>query len=499
MDDAKVAEFIGLVAACQSNGIDIKIPTTKTVFLGHQSAGKSSLMEGLVGQIFNYVGDGAATKTPQVFYTRCDPSAAEPLWHLKAAGRKRDNLTTAGIAAELQLHNESIFQFSSDPAVVTMTWKSAINAIFVDLPGLQNNGADANMEIIFDMNVAQIVKLLQEDEGIVNVVTVEATHVDGASKVDPDGFRSRPLVRQVLKKVQATVGDDKYQRCVRCITVFSKCDMLYDIGADGVQPLKEYHKELASDQPQFMTCFFNADTRLALQAGPADGVRVAIEDASQELQEFCKATGLAEAKVAGLVAFRGWMQAQLLQSLQDKGKIIASLDAQVSKYSALANSLEDNQLAIWVQTKSTEFLADFYQLITTAWGGAPLKSFDEEALALTLDEEYEQGVRTVEPPSYRQHMDVLRDYIVGKCVETYEYKIYGSAAIRRAFAEFIMSVMRDTELSFSMDGFGDKIVRIRDSMKKEFGMGREHWNAVALMVCSCLSLCCNFLSCIQSL
>ena len=54
--------------------------------MGEQSSGKSSVVEGFVGQKFNFISDGIATKVPLILSLLSNASYDHPMWELRVDG-----------------------------------------------------------------------------------------------------------------------------------------------------------------------------------------------------------------------------------------------------------------------------------------------------------------------------------------------------------------------------------------------------------------------------
>lgn len=58
--------------------------------MGEQSSGKSSVVEGFVGQKFNFISDGIATKIPLILSLLSDPFVSQPKWELRIDGEWKE-------------------------------------------------------------------------------------------------------------------------------------------------------------------------------------------------------------------------------------------------------------------------------------------------------------------------------------------------------------------------------------------------------------------------
>ncbi len=62
------------------------MPVPEIVIMGEQSSGKSSVVEGFVGERFNFVGEGIATKVPLVLSLLHEPNRERAKWELLDKG-----------------------------------------------------------------------------------------------------------------------------------------------------------------------------------------------------------------------------------------------------------------------------------------------------------------------------------------------------------------------------------------------------------------------------
>lgn len=69
---------------------DKHMPVPEIIIMGEQSSGKSSVVEGFVGQKFNFISDGIATKVPLVLSLLSNPSYDHPKWELRIGGEWKE-------------------------------------------------------------------------------------------------------------------------------------------------------------------------------------------------------------------------------------------------------------------------------------------------------------------------------------------------------------------------------------------------------------------------
>jgi GTPase SAR1 family protein len=66
------------------------MPVPEIIIMGEQSSGKSSVVEGFVGQKFNFISDGIATKVPLVLSLLSNPNFSNPKWELREDGEWKE-------------------------------------------------------------------------------------------------------------------------------------------------------------------------------------------------------------------------------------------------------------------------------------------------------------------------------------------------------------------------------------------------------------------------
>ncbi|KAL6905521.1 hypothetical protein ACP4OV_003122 [Aristida adscensionis] len=131
------------------------VPVPAVVVVGHQTDGKSALVEALMGFQFNHVGGGTKTRRPVALHLRFNPRCHQPHCRLLAArpgdaaagGGDDDDDAVAGrpmpladiqayIEAEnLRLENDPC-QFSEREIIIKIEYKHCPNLTIIDTPGL---------------------------------------------------------------------------------------------------------------------------------------------------------------------------------------------------------------------------------------------------------------------------------------------------------------------------------------------------------------------------
>ncbi|KAJ8755009.1 hypothetical protein K2173_015521 [Erythroxylum novogranatense] len=110
--------------------------------VGHQTDGKSALVEALMGFQFNHVGGGTKTRRPITLHMKYDPHCDVPVCHLiseddpSLSQHKSLHETQAYIESEnLRLERESC-QFSAKEIIMKVEYKYCPNLTIIDTPGL---------------------------------------------------------------------------------------------------------------------------------------------------------------------------------------------------------------------------------------------------------------------------------------------------------------------------------------------------------------------------
>ncbi|KAK9286505.1 hypothetical protein L1049_014903 [Liquidambar formosana] len=110
--------------------------------VGHQTDGKSALVEALMGFQFNHVGGGTKTRRPITLHMKYDPGCEVPLCHLVSdadptiADEKSLQEIQAYIEAENMRLEHEPSQFSAKEIIVRVEYKYCPNLTIIDTPGL---------------------------------------------------------------------------------------------------------------------------------------------------------------------------------------------------------------------------------------------------------------------------------------------------------------------------------------------------------------------------
>lgn len=126
------------------------VPAPAVVVVGHQTDGKSALVEALMGFQFNHVGGGTKTRRPIALHLRFNPHCHSPNCRLLAGSGEGDVEDDAGAAdramplADIQAYIEAEnkrlendpSQFSAKEIIIRIEYKHCPNLTIIDTPGL---------------------------------------------------------------------------------------------------------------------------------------------------------------------------------------------------------------------------------------------------------------------------------------------------------------------------------------------------------------------------
>jgi len=111
------------------------------VVVGHQSSGKSALIEALMGFQFNQVGGGTKTRRPVALRMQYNPRCRVPRWFLVGEDGKERPMTLSEIQDYIEKENrrlerDPVRSFDSREINIRMEYKHCPNMILIDTPGL---------------------------------------------------------------------------------------------------------------------------------------------------------------------------------------------------------------------------------------------------------------------------------------------------------------------------------------------------------------------------
>ena len=126
------------------------------VVVGHQSSGKSALIEALMGFQFNQVGGGTKTRRPVALRMQYNPKCASPQCFLQGDDGVERPKSLGEIQAyieseNLRLERDPVRCFDSREINIRMEYKYCPNLILIDTPGLiaapkTPKGSSANVQ-----------------------------------------------------------------------------------------------------------------------------------------------------------------------------------------------------------------------------------------------------------------------------------------------------------------------------------------------------------------
>uniref|UniRef100_A0A803NVC1 Dynamin-type G domain-containing protein n=1 Tax=Cannabis sativa TaxID=3483 RepID=A0A803NVC1_CANSA len=112
------------------------------LIVGHQTDGKSALLEALMGFQFNHVGGGTKTRRPITLHMKYDPHRETPVCRLvsDADPTLADDKSLREIQAYIEAENKRLesepCQFSAKEIIINIEYKYCPNLTIIDTPGL---------------------------------------------------------------------------------------------------------------------------------------------------------------------------------------------------------------------------------------------------------------------------------------------------------------------------------------------------------------------------
>lgn len=109
--------------------------------MGHQTSGKSALIEALMGFQFNQVGGGTKTRRPVALRMQYNPSCSVPLCFLTLENGKEEQRSLADIQAYIEAENKRLEDdptrcFDSREINIRVEYRYCPNMIVIDTPGM---------------------------------------------------------------------------------------------------------------------------------------------------------------------------------------------------------------------------------------------------------------------------------------------------------------------------------------------------------------------------
>lgn len=110
------------------------------VVIGHQTDGKSALIEALVGFQFSHVGGGTKTRRPVTLHMQYNPRCAQPLCFLSTEHgeeqRSLADIQTYIEAENFKLETDPFRSFDPEEIIIRIEYKYCPNLTLIDTPGL---------------------------------------------------------------------------------------------------------------------------------------------------------------------------------------------------------------------------------------------------------------------------------------------------------------------------------------------------------------------------
>ncbi|CAM9551199.1 unnamed protein product [Chrysoparadoxa australica] len=109
--------------------------------VGHQTSGKSALIEALMGFQFNQVGGGTKTRRPIALRMQYNPECDQPRCHLTLENGREEARSLPEIQAYIESENKRLEKdpmrcFDSREIMIRMEYRFCPNMILIDTPGL---------------------------------------------------------------------------------------------------------------------------------------------------------------------------------------------------------------------------------------------------------------------------------------------------------------------------------------------------------------------------
>ena len=109
--------------------------------MGHQTSGKSALIEALMGFQFNQVGGGTKTRRPVALRMQYNPSCTTPMCFLTLENGKEEQRSLVDIQAYIEAENKRLERdpsrcFDSREINIRMEYRYCPNMIVIDTPGM---------------------------------------------------------------------------------------------------------------------------------------------------------------------------------------------------------------------------------------------------------------------------------------------------------------------------------------------------------------------------
>jgi len=200
---------------------DVNIQAPSVLVVGHQTSGKSALIEALMGFQFNNVGGGTKTRRPIALHMRYNAACDEPMCFLTndVTGREErmtlEEIQTYITAENKKLESDPTRCFNHREIVVRIEYRYCPNMVVVDTPGLisgnhrgasEADGVGANRRSI-NMHERAHAQMCKESENLVlnKMMSPEYIILCIEDTTDWKHATTRALVEQVDPHLSRTV------------------------------------------------------------------------------------------------------------------------------------------------------------------------------------------------------------------------------------------------------------------------------------------------------
>ena len=111
------------------------------IVVGHQTSGKSALIEALMGFQFNQVGGGTKTRRPIALRMQYNPKCSTPSCYLTLENGKEEQRSLTDIQSYIEAENKRLERdptrcFDSKEINIRMEYRYCPNMIVIDTPGI---------------------------------------------------------------------------------------------------------------------------------------------------------------------------------------------------------------------------------------------------------------------------------------------------------------------------------------------------------------------------
>lgn len=198
--------LISDVKARLTGKVDLAFPIPQFIVVGKQSVGKSRLIEGLVGEPFNFVSGTLGSRRPTVLEMRNVPGLSPNKWSVfDEASKQWQQQPVSKVMQLVGAAHESLGNDVTEvPIRVKVEGDETVDLGLVDLPGFRSYAKDAKMQVLVT-KIDKLVNKFMADENNVMLCVEEAGDAAGyvtlgrCKQVDPS-YRRTILVRNKLDK-----------------------------------------------------------------------------------------------------------------------------------------------------------------------------------------------------------------------------------------------------------------------------------------------------------